>query len=199
MSALLCIVSVLGLAVQPRACSKAGRACRGTEQPSGKVSPASRLAAAHAHAHLLIVDDPLSRDFRPSVAHSKWNLTHHAMQHLLPKGSLPSPAYFAILCASLDPLPCLRPSCGAQVCEHLQAFAKPAGVWVVPVVGGMSVPKQRRWPGLPACLLFSLREPAAGCHACHDIGLRLGQDRHSPSHSTPASAVAAVAAVGRRT
>lgn len=32
-----------------------------------------------------------------------------------------------------------------QVAEHLRAFAKPAGVWVVPVVGGMSLPKQRRY------------------------------------------------------
>jgi ATP-dependent RNA helicase DDX24/MAK5 len=31
-----------------------------------------------------------------------------------------------------------------QVCEHLQAVAKPCGVWVVPIVGGISPPKQAR-------------------------------------------------------
>ena len=40
---------------------------------------------------------------------------------------------------------------GMQVCEHLRAFAKPAGVWVVPVVGGMSLPKQRRYARCPTC------------------------------------------------
>ena len=38
---------------------------------------------------------------------------------------------------------------GMQVCEHLRVFAKPAGIWVVPVVGGMSLPKQRRYGSTP--------------------------------------------------
>lgn len=32
----------------------------------------------------------------------------------------------------------------AQVCEHLQAVARPCGLWVAPIVGGISPPKQAR-------------------------------------------------------
>ena len=31
-----------------------------------------------------------------------------------------------------------------QVCEHLQAVARPCGLWVAPIVGGISPPKQAR-------------------------------------------------------
>lgn len=31
-----------------------------------------------------------------------------------------------------------------QVCTHLQAVAKPCGVWVVPIVGGIAAAKQER-------------------------------------------------------
>lgn len=31
-----------------------------------------------------------------------------------------------------------------QVCEHMRAIAKPNGVWVVPIVGGISPQKQER-------------------------------------------------------
>ena len=31
-----------------------------------------------------------------------------------------------------------------QVSDHLRVFAQPAGIWVAPVVGGMSPAKQRR-------------------------------------------------------
>ena len=30
------------------------------------------------------------------------------------------------------------------MCEHLQAVARPNGIWVVPIVGGISPPKQAR-------------------------------------------------------
>ena len=46
---------------------------------------------------------------------------------------------------------------GLQVCEHLQRVAKPLGVWVAPIVGGISPAKQTRLlgrqpqvPSLPA-------------------------------------------------
>ena len=34
-----------------------------------------------------------------------------------------------------------------QVCEHLQRLAKPLGVWVAPIVGGISQAKQARLLG----------------------------------------------------
>ena len=34
-----------------------------------------------------------------------------------------------------------------QVCEHLQRVAKPLGVWVAPIVGGISPAKQARLLG----------------------------------------------------
>ena len=36
---------------------------------------------------------------------------------------------------------------GLQVCEHLQRVAKPLGVWVAPIVGGISPAKQTRLLG----------------------------------------------------
>ena len=55
-------------------------------------------------------------------------------QHLL--HALPQPSPSLVLLLSL-----------LQVCEHLQAIAKPAGVWVVPIVGGISTEKQERLLG----------------------------------------------------
>jgi hypothetical protein len=41
--------------------------------------------------------------------------------------------------------PALDASCAAaQVCTHLQAVGQACGVWVVPIVGGMSPLKQQR-------------------------------------------------------
>ena len=48
--------------------------------------------------------------------------------------------------------PCLRCVCPGfglrdfvwQVSDHLRVFAQPAGIWVAPVVGGMSPAKQKR-------------------------------------------------------
>ena len=34
-----------------------------------------------------------------------------------------------------------------QVCEHLQRLAKPLGIWVAPIVGGISQAKQARLLG----------------------------------------------------
>ena len=35
----------------------------------------------------------------------------------------------------------------AQVCEHMQRVAKPLGIWVAPIVGGISPAKQARLLG----------------------------------------------------
>jgi superfamily II DNA/RNA helicase len=32
-----------------------------------------------------------------------------------------------------------------QVSEHMQAIAKPCGIWVVPIVGGIAIEKQQRY------------------------------------------------------
>ena len=49
---------------------------------------------------------------------------------------------------------------GLQVCEHLQRVAKPLGVWVAPIVGGISPAKQTRLLGRqPQVCSFSFPVP----------------------------------------
>jgi len=38
-----------------------------------------------------------------------------------------------------------NPCFPAQVSDHLQAIAKPCGIWVVPIVGGIAIEKQQRY------------------------------------------------------
>ena len=45
---------------------------------------------------------------------------------------------------------------GLQVCEHLQRVAKLLGVWVAPIVGGISPAKQARLLGRQPQVLFFL-------------------------------------------
>ena len=79
---------------------------------------------------------------------------------------------------------------GLQVCEHLQRVAKPLGVWVAPIVGGISPAKQTRLlgrqpqvPNLPTpthtlwlrqqlpCAPIALHAVCLSCHNVHQICL----------------------------
>lgn len=64
-------------------------------------------------------------------------------------GSVAGPLY--LLPFPLAILPFL---CVLQVCEHLQRVGRVCGIWVVPIVGGISAQKQER--------LLSKR-PQVGC------------------------------------
>ena len=76
---------------------------------------------------------------------------------------------------------------GLQVCEHLQRVAKPLGVWVAPIVGGISPAKQTRLLGRQpqVCAIPSPQNPSSlgSSHqvssAAHALRLSCQKDHQS--------------------
>ena len=82
---------------------------------------------------------------------------------------------------------------GLQVCEHLQRVAKPLGVWVAPIVGGISPAKQTRLlgrqpqvPCLPAPMnaLWLRQQLPSAPPALHALGRSCCNDHQSTSVRT---------------